>query len=148
MTPRQRRNHIEALGKAASAPRKSWLGKSMLLTSIQSAWIKSLLTTWGDGVSGGTAPRLPRSHACWDVLKGGRWSDKALSRFTAALEQARAEGFRGPQALNRAHAILWPQPATSIIDEAMHNDDVDFVEQSVLQALDVNDPVYIVGLQY
>ncbi|AVU50255.1 MULTISPECIES: hypothetical protein [Enterobacter cloacae complex] len=148
MTPRQRRNHIEALGKAASAPRKSWLGKSMLLTSIQSAWIKSLLTTWGDGVSGGTAPRLPRAHACWDVLKGGRWSDKALSRFTAALEQARAEGFRGPQALNRAHAILWPQPATSIIDEAMHNDDVDFVEQSVLQALDVNDPVYIVGLQY
>lgn len=74
--------------------------------------------------------------------------DKALSRFTAALEQARAEGFRGPQALNRAHAILWPQPATSIIDEAMHDDDVDFVEQSVLQALDINDPVYIVGLQY
>lgn len=30
----------------------------------------------------------------------------------------------------------------------MHNDDVDFVEQSVLQALNVNDPVYIVGLQY
>lgn len=148
MTPRQRRNHIEALGKAASAPRKSWLGKSMLLTGIQSAWIKSLLTTWGEGVSGGTAPRLPRAHACWDVLKGGRWSDKALSRFTAALEQARAEGFRGPQALNRAHAILWPQPATSIIDEAIHDDDVDFVEQSVLQALDVNDPVYIVGLQY
>ncbi|MGA4629261.1 hypothetical protein EKO07_04015 [Enterobacter hormaechei subsp. xiangfangensis] len=148
MTPRQRRNHIEALGKAASAPRKSWLGKSMLLTGIQSAWIKSLLTTWGEGVSGGTAPRLPRAHACWDVLKGGRWSDKALSRFTAALEQARAEGFRGPQTLNRAHAILWPQPATSIIDEAMHDDDVDFVEQSVLQALDVTDPVYIIGLQY
>lgn len=99
MTPRQRRNHIEALGIAASAPRKSWLGKSMLLTSIQSAWIKSLLTTWGDGVSGGTAPRLPRAHACWDVLKGARWSDKALSRFTAALEQARAEGFRGRRRL-------------------------------------------------
>jgi hypothetical protein len=30
----------------------------------------------------------------------------------------------------------------------MHDDDVDFVEQSVLQALDINDPVYIVGLQY
>ncbi|MCL7706474.1 hypothetical protein M8368_24155, partial [Enterobacter kobei] len=44
--------------------------------------------------------------------------------------------------------ILWPQRATSIIDEAIHDDDVDFVEQSVLQALDVNDPVYIVGLQY
>lgn len=36
MTPRQRRNHLEALGKAASAPRKSWLGKCILLTGIQS----------------------------------------------------------------------------------------------------------------
>lgn len=49
MTPRQRRNHFEALGKAASAPRKSWLGKCILLTGIQSGWIKSLLTTWGKG---------------------------------------------------------------------------------------------------
>ncbi len=65
MTPRQRRNHIEATGKAASAPRKSWLGKSMLLTSIQSAWIKSLLTTWGDGVSGGTA------HDCLALMHAG-----------------------------------------------------------------------------
>ena len=148
MTPRQRRNHIEALGKAAAAPRKSWLGKSMLLTNVQSAWIKSLLATWGDGVSGGTAPRLPRAHACWDELKGGRWSDKALARFTAALEQARNEGFRGPLALNRAHAILWPQQTTSIIDNAIRNDDIDFIEQAVLGALEVNDPVYVVGLQY
>lgn len=48
MTPRQRRNHFEALGKAAAAPRKSWLGKCILLTGIQSGWIKSLLTTWGE----------------------------------------------------------------------------------------------------
>lgn len=52
MTPRQRRNHLEALGKAASAPRKSWLGKCILLTGIQSGWIKSLLTIWGEGVGG------------------------------------------------------------------------------------------------
>jgi hypothetical protein len=65
MTPRQRRNHIEALGKAAIAPRKSWLGKSMLLTGIQSAWIKSLLTTWGEGVSGGAA------HVCRALMHAG-----------------------------------------------------------------------------
>ena len=148
MTPRQRRNHFEALGKAASAPRKSWLGKCILLTGIQSGWIKSLLTTWGDGVGGKTAPRMPRGHACWNVLKGRNWSDKALERFTAALNQAREEGFRGQQAMNRAHSILWPQSPANVIDEALHNDDVDFVEQCVLQALDINDPVYVVGLQY
>lgn len=148
MTPRQRRNHLEALGKAASAPRKSWLGKCILLTGIQSGWIKSLLTIWGEGVGGKTAPRSLRSHACWNVIKGRIWSDKALERFTVALNQAREEGFRGQQAMNRAHSILWPQSSASVIDEALHNDDVDFVEQCVLQALDINDPVYVVGLQY
>ncbi|MDM3392598.1 hypothetical protein [Citrobacter sp. Cb014] len=148
MTPRQRRNHLEALGKAASAPRKSWLGKCILLTGIQSGWIKSLLTIWGEGVGGKTAPRLLRSYACWNVIKGRIWSDKALERFTVALNQAREEGFRGQQAMNRAHSILWPQSSASVIDEALHNDDVDFVEQCVLQALDINDPVYVVGLQY
>lgn len=148
MTPRQRRNHIEALGKAATAPRKSWLGKSMLLTSIQSAWIKSLLSTWGEGIRGGVAPRMPRGHSCWNAIRGGRWSDKALERFTAALDQARSEGFKGEQALKRAHCIIWPQTPSSIIDEAITSDDVDFVEQSVLSAFDINDPVYVVGLLF
>lgn len=148
MTPRQRRSHIEALGKAAISPRKSWLGKSMLLTTIQSAWIKSLLSTWGEGVRGGAAPRMPRGHSCWNVIRGGRWSDKALERFTAALDQARGEGFKGEQALKRAHCIIWPQTPSSIIDEAITSDDVDFVEQSVLAVFDINDPVYVVGLMY
>ncbi|ECG8628938.1 hypothetical protein AAD16_004791 [Salmonella enterica subsp. diarizonae] len=148
MTPRQRRQHRIAIEKAAAAPRKSWLGKFRPLTLVQSAWVKSLLSVWGEGMSGGTAPRMPRGHECWNVLRGGRWSDKALERFTAALNQARSEGFKGQQALNRAHTILWPQATTSIIDEALHNDDVDFVEQSVLMAFDASDPVYIVGLQY
>jgi hypothetical protein len=48
MTPRQKRQYLEGLGKTAMAPRKSWLGKSILLTDIQSGWIKSLLTVWGN----------------------------------------------------------------------------------------------------
>jgi hypothetical protein len=47
--------------------------------------------------------------------------------------------------MNRAHEILWPRPSVSIIDEAIRKDDTDFVEQSVLLALDLNDPVYLVG---
>lgn len=148
MTPRQRRQHNAAIEKAASAPRKSWLGKYKPITSIQSAWVKSLLTVWGEGVRGGTAPKMPRSHSCWYSLKGDRWSDKALEKFTTALAQARNEGFRGQQALNRAHDILWPPTTTSTIDAAIHNDDVDFVEQCVLHALDKEDPVCIIGVSY
>ncbi|CAH3953958.1 MULTISPECIES: hypothetical protein [Enterobacteriaceae] len=148
MTPRQRRNHIEALGKAAMAPRKSWLGKSILLTDVQSGWIKSLLTVWGENVRGGTAPTKPCAHSCWNALRGKNWSDKALERFTAALNKARDEGFRGEMALRRARSLLWPEPLVSVIDKAMNSDDAEFVENAVLQAFDLNDPVYIVGRCY
>jgi hypothetical protein len=148
MTPRQRRAQQTALERAAAAPRKSWLGKFTPLTRIQSAWIKSLLTAWGEGVRGGTAPRLPKGHACWRMLKGARWSDKALEKFTAAITQARKEGLRGEDALKRAHTILWPREPRSVIDAALQKDDVDFVEQCVLLAFDQADPVYIVGVTY
>ena len=50
--------------------------------------------------------------------------------------------------MKRAHDILWPQPARSIIDTAINEDDADFLEQCVLQAFDQTDPVYIVGVGY
>ena len=148
MTPRQRRLYKSAIEKAAQAPRKSWLGRFTPLNSIQSAWVRSLLTVWGESVRGGTAPPKLRSHSCWSIIRGKNWSDKALERFTAALNQAREEGFRGEHALRRARSILWPEPPASLIDEAINNDDVEFVEQAVLQAFGLTDPVYVVGRQY
>ncbi|AIR01964.1 hypothetical protein ABW06_25170 [Pluralibacter gergoviae] len=148
MTPQQRRKHVAALNEVAKATHKRYLGKSVLLTGIQSGWIKSLLTIWGDNVRGGTAPRIPKGHACWRGIKGASWSDKALERFTAALSQAREEGYRGQQALSRAHSILWPKPATNLIDSALNDDDADFVEQCVLESFETTDPVYIVGVGF
>ncbi|MCU6406629.1 hypothetical protein [Enterobacter quasiroggenkampii] len=148
MTPRNRRTHQTALEAAAAAPRKSYLGRFTPLTGIQSAWIKSLLTVWGEGMRGSTAPRKPRAQACWRLSKNLRWSDAALEKFTAALNQARKEGFRGQHAMNRAHAILWPAPAVSVIDAALENDDVEFVEHCVLDAFNGNDPVYVIGRDY
>lgn len=148
MTPRQRRLQRAGLETVAAAPRKSWLGRFTPLNGIQSAWIKSLLTIWGESMRGGTAPRKPTGHSCWRGLKGDRWSNKALERFTAAIEQAREEGYRGQQALHRAHAILWPQPVIGLIDSAIHDDDAEFVERCVLGAFEAADPVYLVGVSY
>ncbi|EMO5715843.1 hypothetical protein RVW00_000779 [Enterobacter bugandensis] len=148
MTPKQRRFLQSAMQAAAAAPRKSYLGRFTPLTPIQSAWIKSLLTVWGEGMSGSTAPRKPRAQACWRFNKGLRWSDAMLERFTAALNQARKEGFRGQHAMNRAHDILWPPPVVSVIDTALVNDDVDFVEHCILAAFEVDDPVLMIGRDY
>ncbi|HCB1570401.1 TPA: hypothetical protein MYP23_003129 [Klebsiella quasipneumoniae] len=148
MTPLQRRRQNTAMSEVAIATHKRYLGRPELLTGIQSAWVKSLLTVWGESQLGETYPRKPTAHSCWWSVKGTRWSDKALERFTAAIEQARAEGFRGPNALKRAQVILWPKNESSLIDTAISNDDAEFMEKCVLDAFEVTDPIYIVGLNY
>ncbi|HCQ8127757.1 TPA: hypothetical protein OL914_003297 [Klebsiella quasipneumoniae subsp. similipneumoniae] len=148
MTPLQRRRQNTAMSEVAIATHKRYLGRPELLTGIQSAWIKSLLTVWGESQTGEVYPRKPTAHSCWWAVKGERWSDKALERFTAAIEQARAEGFRGPNALKRAQVILWPKQESSVIDTAISNDDADFMEKCVLDAFEVTDPIYIVGMNY
>lgn len=148
MTPLQRRRQNTAMSEVAIATHKRYLGRPELLTGIQSAWIKSLLTVWGESQRGETYPRKLTAHSCWWSVKGARWSDKALERFTAAIEQARAEGFRGPNALKRAQVILWPKQESSVIDTAISNDDAEFMEKCVLDAFEVTDPIYIVGMSY
>ncbi|HBR2315710.1 TPA: hypothetical protein L9P45_003505 [Klebsiella pneumoniae] len=148
MTPLQRRRQNTAMSEVAIATHKRYLGRPELLTGIQSAWIKSLLTVWGESQRGVVYPRKPTAHSCWWSVKGERWSDKALERFTAAIEQARAEGFRGPNALKRAQVILWPKQESSVIDTAISNDDAEFMEKCVLDAFEVTDPIYIVGMSY
>ncbi|MCP6582490.1 hypothetical protein NL505_29100, partial [Klebsiella pneumoniae] len=76
------------------------------------------LTVWGEGMRGGAAPRKPSGHSCLLGMKGDHWSDKALERFTAAIEQPRSEAYRGRQALSRPHAMLWPKTSTVAIDAA------------------------------
>lgn len=150
MTPRQRRNHVDALGKAAAAPRKTWLGKFKPLTGVQSGWIKSLLTVWGEVVGGKTRAqyRLENCSQFWSEVKKSEWSDTQLSRITEALDKARDEGFRGVQAALRAKAILWPVTLSELIDESERRDDSDFIEQVMLATFESQDPVYLVGLQF
>lgn len=150
MTPRQRRIHIEGLGKAAAAPRKSYLGKFTPLKSVQSAWIKSLLTVWGECVGGKTRAqyRLENFSQFWSEVKQSEWSDTQLSRITEALGQAREEGFRGVQAALRARSILWPVTLSALIEESERRDDADFIEQIMLNTFDLQDPVYLVGRQF
>ncbi|MDU2022842.1 MAG: hypothetical protein E6736_21710 [Leclercia adecarboxylata] len=150
MTPRQRRIHIEGLGKAAAAPRKSYLGKFTPLKSVQSAWIKSLLTVWGECVGGKTRAqyRLENCNQFWSEVKQLEWSDSQLSRITEALGQAREEGYRGVQAALRARSILWPVTLSELIEESERHDDADFIEQIMLNSFDQRDPVYVVGLQF
>lgn len=150
MTPRQRRIHHTGLETLAGAPRKSWLGRFTPLAHIQSAWIKSLLTVWGECVGGKTRAqyRLENCGRFFVDVKDSCWSDSQLSRITDAIEQARKEGFRGEQAAARARTILWAMPLKDMIDESERRDDADFIEEVMLETFKTDDPVYLVGMQF
>ncbi|WP_313707986.1 hypothetical protein [Atlantibacter hermannii] len=151
MTPRQRRQHYAGLGIVAAAPRKSYLGKFTPLTTIQSAWIASLLTVWGECVGGRTRAqyRLENCSRFWTHAKEAEWSDTQLSRITAAIEQARKEGFMGAQSVARAKTLLWGQLSVrEMIEETERRDDADFIEAVMLQTFKSDDPVYLVGMQF
>ena len=150
MTPKQRRAHRTAIERAAAAPRKSYLGRFTPLNSVQLAWIKSLLTTWGECVGGKTSAqyRLENCNRFISKAKEDEWSDSQLSRITAAIAQARAEGYRGRESVRRAHTILWSVSLSDMIAEASWRDDADLVEKAVLQTFKSDDPVYMIGINY
>jgi hypothetical protein len=150
MTARQKRNHHSALERAAAAPRKSYLGRFTPLNTVQSAWIKSLLTIWGEIVGGKTAAqyRLENCNRFVSAAKADEWSDSQLSRITEALNQAKKEGFKGRQAVVRAHTLLWSISLSELIDQVGRKHDADYIEQAVLGAFKSDDPVYTIGRRY
>lgn len=149
MTPKQRRAHQAAIERAAAAPRKSYLGRFTPLTSIQSGWIKSLLTVWGECVGGKTRSEY-RLENCNQLLPGakGGWSDSQLKRITEALAQAKKEGFRGREIVRRAHTILWAKSLSEMMEGAAKKEDADLVERAVLDAFKSDDPACIIGRDF
>lgn len=150
MTPRQRRMHHAGLANIAAAPRKSWLGRFTPLTDIQSGWIRSLITTWGECVGGKTREqyRLDNTGKFWSGVKDTEWSDTQLARITEALNQARIDGYKGPAAFARAKTILWPVSLVDMIESSARDDDADFIEQVMLETFKSDDPVYLVGMKF
>lgn len=90
MTPRQRRLKQSAFEKQQLRRVKAGWVNVFSLRGFSPDGLNPC-SLHGEGVGGKTAPRMPRGHACWNVLKGRNWSDKALERFTATLNRAREE---------------------------------------------------------
>ncbi|WP_243405861.1 hypothetical protein [Salmonella enterica] len=150
MTPRQRRIHRAAIEKVAAAPRKSWLGKFMPMTSVQSAWVKSLLSLWGECYGGKTSEEtMLESSYFWSRIRTEEWSDTQAKRITETLKGLHKIGYRGEALKEMAFAILWPQKSPGeVIDGAVRRDESDFVEKCILSALRADDPVYVVGIDF
>ena len=150
MTLRQKRLHEAGLTTVASAPRRSWLGRFTPLTRVQTGWVTSLLTIWGQSFGGNTREqhRLANNSRFFEKVKATDWTDAELERITEAMMQARKEGYSGIAAFARAKAILWPISVTEMINQAERDEDAAFIEQVMLNTFKPEDPVYLVGIQF
>lgn len=92
MTPMQRRRQNAAMSEVAVATHKRYLGRPELLTGIQSAWIKSLLTVWGK------ASEEPLSPASLQRIRAGgpsKGSDGQTKHLSVSLLRLNRQGVRG-----------------------------------------------------
>lgn len=141
---------INAFHQAAIAPRKSYLGRFKPLNDIQAAWIKSLLSAWGDEFGGKTREEYCLGGAgFWACLRDEEWSNSAAKNITGTLLKLHCIGYRGADLLEMAQSILWPKESLSEMMskcDAIENND--FIEQAILATLTRDDPVYIVGIEY
>lgn len=96
MTPMQRRRQNAAMSEVAVATHKRYLGRPELLTGIQSAWIKSLLTVWGK-VS--EVPLFPASLQRIHAGGQSRGPDGQIRRLSASLLQLNRRGLKDFAAL-------------------------------------------------
>lgn len=141
---------INAFHKAATAPRKSYLGRFKPLNDIQAAWIKSLLSAWGDEFGGKTKEEYNLGGVgFWSCLRAEEWSDNAAKNITGTLLKLHSFGFRGDSLLKMAQDILWPKETLSdMINKCSAKENNDFIEQAILAVLTHDDPVYVVGIEY
>lgn len=151
MTPSERKKYNSALLHCAAAPRKSWLGRFTPLTAIQSAWIKSLLTAWGESYGGRTSEQIRiegQGQEFWDHMRNTQWSDDKAQQITEVMHELRGHGLSGPALLFSASRILFPGALADYIDDACERENAEFMEAAILQAFNIHDPIFIIGRRY
>lgn len=158
MTPSERKKHrsaeqlyADALFHCSRAPRKSWLGRFTPLTAIQSAWIKSLLSAWGESYGGKTSEQIRiegQGQEFWDHMRMTEWTEDKARQITEVMQDLRGQGLSGPALLFSASRMLFPGALADYIDTACERENAEFMEKAILQAFSIHDPVFIIGKRY
>lgn len=151
MTPSERKKYTAALQHCAVAPRKSWLGRFTPLTAIQSAWIKTLLTAWGESYGGRTSEQIRiegQGQEFWDHMRMTEWTDDKARQITEVMQELRGKGLCGPALLFTASRMLFPGALADYIDAASERENAEFMEESILKAFNIHDPIFIIGKRY
>lgn len=107
----------------------------------QQAWIRQLMTVWGDHMSGDEYER-GQVNVIGRLMMRCEWSEQKAKQIEKVVTELHCEGYRGEELLRKARDILIPQSATSnIIALAKESDDAAFMESVIVKTFGRDNPI-------
>lgn len=107
----------------------------------QQAWIRNLLTVWGDHLSGDEYER-GEINVLGRLMIRCEWSEQKAKQIEKVVTELHCEGYRGEELLRKARDILVPQSsAGNIIALAKESDDAAFMESVIVKTFGRDNPI-------
>lgn len=107
----------------------------------QQAWIRNLLSVWGDHLSGDEYER-GEINVLGRLMMRCEWSEQKARQIERVVTELHCEGYRGEELLRKARYILVPQSsAGNIIALAKESDDAAFMESVIVKTFGRDNPI-------
>lgn len=107
----------------------------------QQAWVKHLLTVWGDHLGCEDYDR-GEVNVIGRLMMRCEWSEQKAKQIEKIVSQLHCEGLRGDELFRKARDLLIPQSSTAnIIALAKESDDAAFVESVMVKTFGKDNPL-------
>ena len=107
----------------------------------QQAWVRHLLTVWGDHLGGEDYDR-GEVNVIGRLMMRCEWSEQKGKQIEKIVSQLHCEGLRGEELFRKARDLLMPQTSTAnIIALAKESDDAAFVESVLVKTFGKDNPL-------
>lgn len=107
----------------------------------QQAWIRHLLTVWGDHLSGDEYER-GEINVIGRLMMRSEWNEQKARHIEKIVTQLHCEGYRGEELHRKARDLLIPQSSTgNIIALAKESDDAAFMESVIVKTFGRDNPI-------
>lgn len=107
----------------------------------QQAWIRHLLTLWGQHLGGEDYDR-GEVNVIGRLMMRCEWSEQKAKQIEKIVSQLHCEGLRGEELFRKARDLLIPQSsASNIIALAKESDDAAFVEAVMVKTFGRDNPI-------
>lgn len=107
----------------------------------QQAWVRHLLTVWGDHLGGEDYDR-GEVNVIGRLMMRCEWSEQKGKQIEKIVSQLHCEGLRGEELFRKARDLLIPQSSTAnIIALAKESDDAAFVESVLVKTFGKDNPL-------